>query len=288
MNSKRLKMLATAALAVSAIAVLPQEASAQEIQLTGPLAGAPSHKQLRQYRKGRFEVAPTISFSLLDEYRRTILVGGTLQYNITDWLGVGVWGAYGVVSMPTNLTDQISETSEKRDASLGGSNPRTAVNVAQAKYGGFTDQTAKIQWVAAPQLQLVPFRGKLALFQKLFIDTDAYIHGGLAFVGLQERGDCVQCGDQTINTFERQSRLAIAPTFGLGLNFYPSNFVSFGFEYRALPFSWNRAGFDTKGGAPDGRFPDNQVNSEDRSFKFNQMFSVHVGFSFPTKPKLSQ
>ncbi len=289
MMSKRLKMLATAALAVSAIAVLPQEASAQEIQLTGPLAGAPSHKNLRQYRKGRFEVAPTASFTLLDEYRRTILVGGKLQYNITDWLGIGVWGAYGLVSMTTNLTDQISDTNEARDASLpGGRNPRTAVNVAQSKYGGFKDQTAKMQWVAAPQVQIVPFRGKLALFQKLFVDTDAYLHAGLAFVGLQERGDCTNCGDQSINTFEKQSRLAIAPTFGLGLNFYPSNFVSFGFEYRALPFSWNRAGFDTKGGPPDGRFPDQQITSDDRTFKFNQMVSIHVGFSFPTKPKLSQ
>lgn len=283
MISQRLKMLASTALAATALASLPCEAEAQEIQLTGPLAGAPSHKKLRQYRKGRFEVAPTASFTLLDEYRRTILVGGKLQYNITDWLGVGVWGAYGLVSSATNLTDQITETDKAR-----GANSRTAVNVGRAG-NGFTDQTAKMQWVAAPQIQLVPFRGKLALFQKLFVDTDAYLHAGLAFVGLQERGDCggteTACTNQ--DTFQRQSRMALAPTFGLGLNFYPSNFISFGFEYRALPFSWNRAGFDNKGGAPDGKFPDNQVNSDDRTFKFNQMVSVHIGFSFPTKPKLS-
>ena len=283
MISKRLKMLATTALAITALGSLPRAANAQEIQLTGPLAGAPSHKKLRQYRKGRFEVAPTASFTLLDEYRRTILIGGKLQYNITDWLGVGVWGAFGAVSMTTNLTDQITETDKKRAASS-----RTAINVGR-KGGGFEDQTAKMQWVAAPQVQLVPFRGKLALFQKLFIDTDAYIHGGLAFVGLQERGDCGSSGTPCTNqdTFALQSRMAIAPTFGLGLNFYPSNFISFGFEYRALPFSWNRAGFDNKGGAPDGKFPDNQITSDDRTFKFNQMVSVHIGFSFPTKPKLS-
>lgn len=283
MISKRLKMLATTALAFTALGSVPRAASAQEIQITGPLAGAPSHKQLRQYRKGRFEVAPTASFTLLDEYRRTILLGGKLQYNVTDWLGVGIWGAYGAVSMTTNLTDQITEADKKRAASS-----RTAINVGR-KGNGFEDQTAKMQWVAAPQVQLVPFRGKLALFQKLFIDTDAYIHGGLAFVGLQERGDCgassTPCTNQ--DTFALKSRMALAPTFGLGLNFYPSNFISFGFEYRALPFSWNRAGFDNKGGAPDGKFPDNQVSSDDRTFKFNQMVSVHVGFSFPTKPKLS-
>lgn len=283
MISKRLKMLATTALAITALGSLPRAAHAEDIVITGPLAGAPSHKKLRQYRKGRFEVAPTASFTLLDEYRRTILIGGKLQYNITDWLGVGVWGAFGAVSMTTNLTDQIAEKDKARGASS-----RTAINVGR-KGDGFKDQTAKMQWVAAPQVQIVPFRGKLALFQKLFIDTDAYIHGGLAFVGLQERGDCGSsskpCTDQS--TFALQSRMALAPTFGLGLNFYPSNFISFGFEYRALPFSWNRAGFDNKGGAPDGKFPDNQISSDDRTFKFNQMVSVHIGFSFPTKPKLS-
>ena len=43
-------------------------ASAQEIQLTGPLAGAPAVRQLRLHRAGRFEVSPTVSFTLLDEY----------------------------------------------------------------------------------------------------------------------------------------------------------------------------------------------------------------------------
>ena len=278
MMSIRLKVLTATALAISATALLPREASAQEIQLTGPLAGAPSHKRLRQYRKGRFEIAPTASFTLLDEYRRTIFVGAKLQYNITDWLGIGVWGAAGVVNSATNLTDQITAAEKKRPAA-----PIRAINLNR-NGNGFADQTAKMQWVAAPQIQLVPFRGKLALFQKLFVDADAYLHGGVAFVGVKERADCTQCA----GAFDMKSRLAVAPTFGLGFNFYPSNFVSFGVEYRAMPFSWNRAGFDSRGGAPNGNFPDRIIDSHDRTFKFNQMVSIHVGFSFPTKPKLSQ
>ncbi|HMJ56441.1 MAG TPA: hypothetical protein VK540_30450, partial [Polyangiaceae bacterium] len=79
-------------------------ATAQEIQLTGPLAGAPAVRQLRLQRQGRVEIAPTISFTLLDEYQRTILPGGRLTYNLTDWLAIGVWGAFGAVKMPTGLT----------------------------------------------------------------------------------------------------------------------------------------------------------------------------------------
>src|SRR5579884_3135109 len=74
----------------------PRDAAAQEIQLTGPLKGAPAVRDLRLYREGRFEIAPTVSFTLLDEYRRTILVGARLNYNIKDWIAIGVWGAYGV------------------------------------------------------------------------------------------------------------------------------------------------------------------------------------------------
>ncbi len=272
-----------AALALGAL-LTSSPAGAQEIQLTGPLAGAPAVRKLRQYREGRFEVAPSLSFSLLDEYRRTILTGARIQYNIKDWISVGVWGAYGVVSLTTDLTDQIDTTAPR--------NSRTATNVNHDGNGkplAFGDQTAKMQWVAAPQVQFAPFRGKLAIFQKVFLDTDLYLHGGLAFIGLQERGDCGDSGQKACSdpaSFAVGSRTAIAPTFGLGLNFYTGDLVSVGLEYRALPFSWNRAGFDQQGGGNNGKFPDLKINSSDRTFKFNQMISLSVGFSFP-KPKVS-
>ncbi|MEO8876552.1 MAG: hypothetical protein ABI461_13260 [Polyangiaceae bacterium] len=279
--------------AATALATLVSStpASAQEYQLTGPLAGASSSKHLRLYRKNRIEVAPTASFTILDEYRRTILFGGRLQYNLADWIGIGVWGAYGAISSSTDLTDQIDQVAPR--------NSRTASNVnhgpvqANGSYpsASFGDQTAKMQYVIVPQVQLVPLRGKFAIFQKIFVDTDAYIHGGVAFVGLQERGFCGAqaqpvCTDP--NSFALASRLAIAPTFGLGLNFYINNFLSLGVEYRALPFSWNRAGFDSRGSGTDGNTPDQKVDEQDRTFKFNQMMTISLGFSFPTAPKLSE
>ena len=82
-----------AAVAVAAALSATGSADAQELQLTGPLKGAPAVRHLRLYRQGRFEIDPAVSFSLLDEYRRTILVGARINYNITDWLALGVWGA---------------------------------------------------------------------------------------------------------------------------------------------------------------------------------------------------
>jgi len=42
----------------------------------------------------------------------------------------------------------------------------------------FKNQLGTINSVISPQITLVPFRGKLAIFQKIFVDTDAYIFGG--------------------------------------------------------------------------------------------------------------
>jgi len=281
-KTKAKRWLAPLLGAATALAALVSStpASAQEYQLTGPLAGASSSKALRLYRKNRIEVAPTASFTILDEYRRTILFGGRLQYNLADWIGIGVWGAYGAISSATDLTDQINQIAPR--------NSRTASNVSPNNFG---DQTAKIQYVAVPQVQLVPLRGKFAIFQKIFVDTDAYLHLGLGIVGLQERGNCggsapTLCTDA--KSFDLASRVAIAPTFGLGLNFYINNFLSLGVEYRALPFSWNRAGFDSNGAGSDGKSPDQKIDEQDRTFKFNQMMTISLGFSFPTAPKLSQ
>ena len=59
-----------------------------------------------------------------------------------------------------------------------------------------------------------------------------------------------QCSTQ--GSFVLAPRVAIAPTFGLGLNFYPAspatNFFGLGVEFRAFPFAWNTSGFDNHGG----------------------------------------
>ncbi len=275
------KYLILAAVLVAGLATA-RDAGAQEIQVTGPLKGAPAVRHLRLYRKSRFELAPTASFTFLDEYRRTILVGGRLQYNITDWLGVGVWGAYGAASLTTDLTDQIDRHADR-------THPMTKPNVSPYA-GGFVAQTGRLQWMAAPQVQFVPFRGKLSIFQLIFVDADAYLHGGIAFVGVQERANCGGTGQLLCTdpeSFGLASRVAVAPTFGLGLNFYFAKFMSLGLEYRAVPFSWNRAGFDTHGAGPGSRFPDGKVDSRDQTFKFNQLISVGIGFSFPVTPKIS-
>jgi hypothetical protein len=282
--------LATAAL--SAVMTAPDVANAEEILLTGPLAGAPAVRRLRLYRQGRFELSPNVSFTLLDEYRRQIFLGLRANYGFTDWLSAGVWGGISSslvgLDINTSLTSEIQEVNEGRDCNNTGAGSLdctlTAVNLGE----NFEDQVASMEWIAAPQVTATPFRGKLGLFNSIFVDADLYIFAGVAFVGVQERADCEgNCSDPA--SFATASRMAIAPTGGLGFTFYMSRWTAVGFEYRALPFEWNTAGFDTAGREGESvEIPDGNVNAEDREFKFNQMLTLNFNMYLPMQNKVSE
>jgi hypothetical protein len=179
----------------------------------------------------------------------------------------------------------------------------TALNLGQ----NFEDQLGKIDWILAPQVTFVPFRGKIALFQSIYVDSDLYFFAGPAIASVTERADCsgtgpvaqggcssetplpgggvTADGDQIVVpnnvAFPTKSRIAIAPTFGLGFTFYVNKWNAFGFEWRATPFARNTGGFDNHGSGPDNDFPDQSVNSDDRDFKINQMLSVSWNFYIP-------
>jgi outer membrane beta-barrel protein len=273
---------------------LTGHAQAQEIPLTGPLAGAPAVRELRLYRQGRFEVSPAISFSLLDEYERTIFAGARLNYNLTDWLALGVYGAYGVIKYPTALADHVQDVNVVRRRVYNkpsGCGPAescdqllTAVNMGPK----FQDQIGTMDWVLAPQLTVAPFRGKLALFDSVFVDTDLYVFAGPAFVGVSERGDCTAGHCTADASFDRKSRVAVTATFGLGLTFYINKWNAIGLEWRGLPFSRNTGGFDTRGSGPNGNFPDHAISSADQQFQFNQMLTLSYNFYFPMQYRISE
>jgi len=266
---------------------LTERAQAQEILLTGPLAGAPAVRKLRLYREGRFEFAPAVSFTLLDEYQRTILLGARLTYNLTDWIGIGAWGAYGaLIRIPTALTDNIQEVNVARRSRAGYDESVTGRILAPNLGADLEDQIGGIEWVVSPQVTLVPFRGKIALFQSIYIDTDLYFFGGPAFVNVLERSNCA--AGACPQSFGQTARTAIAPSFGLGLTFYASKWSALGFEWRGLPFNWNTGGFDTAGGGKDSEFPDGAIDENDRRFRFNQMLTLSFNIYLPTQYRISE
>lgn len=285
----RYMAIGAALLCAASTTLTSSAAQAQEIQLTGPLAGAEAVRHLRQHRDGRWDIALQTSFTLLDEYRRTVMPGLRVNYHIKGWLAVGVFGGYGL-QYNAALADELQEKAvDNRDCANNADSTACKLTEVNLCRGGedclAKTQLGRMQWYVAPQVTVVPFRGKIALFSKGFIDTDISLFLGAAVIGVKEREECARgkCPD----TFNLASRVTAAPTFGIGFNVYPLDFMSVGAEFRATPFSWNTSGFDQAGSGTDNAFPDLAVNSDDNAIHMNPMLTVFASMQLPMTLQVS-
>ncbi len=292
--------LFAAALSLAATAVAAPAAHAQEIQITGPLAGQPAVRRMRLYRVNRVQlIVPTVGYTLQDEFARHLMVGLEANVHFTDFLGIGVWGAMAnfgnAFHIDTDLTSQIvtnGQTTGRNRLSL----PSPA---------GFGDQVARLQGVASVHLLFAPLRGKLSLFQGAFVDADFYIMAGFALGFVQERADsvlspqagqtnaanCAAPGQPCIDTqTARKDRIAPAPIFGVGLNLYFNQFIGLALQWRAFPFNMNPAGTDEAGGMGTSTvpIPDGQINDTDQRFYFHHMMNIGLIINLPPEATISQ
>lgn len=282
---------------------------AQEVQVTGPLAGAPAVRHMRIYRDGRFQIQPSFGVTIADDFARAMLAGVQIGYHFTDWIGLSAFFDYNLVTSGignTSLTDQITKNGQTTN--------RNRLSLPSA--AGFDDQVGRINYLAGVQATFIPLRGKLSLFQALFVDTDFYLFGGVAFAGIEERQNILlgtsgetPCTGTAFGTADgtransqgcidtqsaRASRMAIAPTFGVGLSMYFTDYLALTLEYRAFPFKWNTSGTDEGGQNKDrqpdnsGEFPDGQINEADRIFHFNQMFKMGLAFYLPFQGQITE
>lgn len=294
-------LLALAAVSLGALSVLlalpASHAAAQEVQVTGPLAGQPAVRHERILRQGRVELTPQVIFSFQDEFERNIGFGLSATYHFTDWLGVGIWGFYAPVHIETSLTDQV--------VNHGATTSRNRTSLPSNT--DFQNQVGLFNWAIALQGVFIPLRGKLSLFQKLFLDADLYIAAGVALVGVDDRidvgvdsanpcegpqvpADAHGSSPGCLATQARNSRVAVTGTFGVGLRIYANDWMALNLEYRAVPFSYNAAGTDENGVSANGHdgFPDHVINSSDWAFHFNHMFSIGWTFYLPTAARISE
>lgn len=317
---KRFTLILVFAIIANMAVLQSNVASAQEVLLEGPLAGAPAVRKLVQYRKLRFGIAPYFNYTLNNEYVHNFLVGGHLEFNITDWFGIGINAAYAF-NANTKLTNHISESVD-----IGG-DPTTPGNSNWPSYTGanhFENQVALMKGQYVAQLNFVPFRGKVAFFQRLFTAVDLSIFVGAGIVVLDERKDCESgpdangtnyggtCGNPTRSDFavDRATRIAPAPTAGLSFNFYANDWIAVNMELRFTPFSWNAGGTDESGQAAptwvlddsdpanaiwkytpsnvEGDYPDGKIDKEDREWTPNASVGLGVAFYFPTKTSITR
>jgi len=256
----------TIALAFALLTVFGGEkmANAQEILLEGPLAGAPAVRKLVQYRQMRFSVGPAFGYTILNNYMHNFMLGLKLEFNILEWLSVGAVGYYSF-NAPTKLTQHISASED-----VGGQ-PTTPSESNFPSYTGannFEEQVAQLKGMYLAQLAVIPLRGKLAMFEKLFVAIDGYIFLGGGIVHLNEREECASedsnddgvpdvCGDLSqipdgngsYGSVTRKARIAGTFTLGIGFMAYFNDWFALSLEYRIAPFKWNEGGTDESGKA---------------------------------------
>ena len=260
-------------------------ASGQDVHVSGPLAGAPAVKKLRLWRDMRLHVEPFFAFTIGDEYSRSLIVGGEVRFHFLDWLGIGGWGGYSVAKLDTNLSKEIQAKGETDNTN----------RLSLPEKDHFSEQVGRINWWSGVELHFVPFRGKLAMFQKVFFDADLDFFVGAAFIGVEERADAVgqpSPGDVTFcdipndgclpSQLARSKRTAIAPSFGVAFSAFFQDFLGISLRWRGIPFKYNTGGTDSS----EIRSPGwGRIDSDDRLRQFNNMFTVGLIFVLPPKIK---
>lgn len=294
MRTKMNRVLLAAAAAIALVAIAPAASHAQDVQITGPLAGQPAVRHMRQYRLNRFFITPSVGYTLQDEFARALFFGGSIGFHFTDWLGIGAWGGGAPLDIDTDLTTQIAANGQSTDQN----------RLSLPGRDLFPQQIGRIRWGASLHVLFVPLRGKLSFFQAGFVDTDLYILAGVGLFGVRERADVPAAGNPCGGSMVSSSgaclatatasadRVLPAPMLGLGLSMYFNEFIGLQIEWRAFPFSWRVSGFDESGrdaeGNPGGGFPDGQIDGNDARTTFNQMLNVGVVIYLPTAVTITQ
>lgn len=299
------------AFAVVAVCTTAKTATAQEILLEGPLAGAPAVRKLVQYREMRFSVGPQFGYTLLNEYMHNFMLGAKLEFNIFEWLSVGLVGYY-VVNAPTKLTQHISES---EDIAGDATTPADSNFPSYTGADNFEEQVSLMKGMYLAQIGIIPLRGKLAVFEKMFVAIDGYIFLGGGIVNYEERELCNRdgdsCGSMNMDgsgSITRESRITGTFTFGVGFTTYFNEWIGLSLEYRLAPFKWNSGGTDEAGQAGtewelvededdnvvwepikkgSGDYPDGNIDEHDRKWNSNQSIALGIIFHFPLEPTVA-
>jgi outer membrane beta-barrel protein len=274
MKTKIILLVVLASLGLSAA---PRVARAQEILLEGPLAGAPAVRRLTLFREGRFFVTPNISFTILDTYRRHIMFGAKAEYNIFDWLSAGLYfgGGFG---WRTGIGDQINERGVD-DV------PNQDYDLNFPSQGNIDNQFGQMLMLGAVEGRVIPLRGKMSLFGKLFLAVDVYVNIGVGIAYVKERGttDCSARVESDSCPTDRylpmEGRVAVGPSFGGGVTVFFNDWIGLNLEYRSTPFTWNQSGTDEYGSSEV--VLDQKIDDNDRYLYWNQMMIIGCTFAFP-------
>lgn len=194
-------------MALAMVAVEPSDAFAEDAAVS---QGDIVRRKLL-YRSTRFEVAPTIGFTLADSFRRNMLIGANLAYHLTNEWSLGVSGGYGLLQLETDLSNNIADT-----LSPG------RLNEVSYSY---------LAWQADVGIHWVPIFGKFSLFKSTSVSYDFHMGAGFLFAN----EDAVAAGNGEIDEALTGIKPGAALTFGVRL--FLSDMLSLNIDLKNMLYS---------------------------------------------------
>jgi outer membrane beta-barrel protein len=250
-----------------------------------PLAGQPAIRNRVELRKLRFEISPQFMVAINQDYKHAFGVGANLQFHLTDWLGVGVQGAY-LFNTNTALEDKIR--GQLPDA------PPTAYQYPgpQPTRSIHDEHVLGINAVLSAYAAVTPFAGKLALFSALFMRYDLYVTGGVGFVNYVQNPKCCTVINKTpdpndptkhdpnLEDASQFAGLKVGGMIGVGVHLFFNDWIGAQLELRDYIVGANPGGGDVNG--------DRRLTSDDETVQNNLFFGVGVTLMLPPRAKVSR
>ncbi len=130
---------------------------------------------------GRFEVAPTVGFTVVNQLTDHVNLNANLAYNMSDTLAVELRGGYAL-SRHTGLADQVADKLLQRDPARELTQGDDFSHLWEMKGNGVIG----LRWA--------PLYGKISLLAELPVHAQAYLWAG-AGAGQFERQSIVYCAN---------------------------------------------------------------------------------------------
>ena len=267
----------TAALIALTVMVAPNEARAER---KSALDGQPAVRHRLLLVKKRFETALAFESSVNADFKHTVAGGLKLEYHLSDMWSFGAVGFVGT-SFNTGLTKRILKTLP--DTADTGDPTPTELQYKQ--------HLNSIPIHGAAYVGITPWYGKLAAFQKFFVNFDFYFQGGLSVAMLKNKccdfaedpnpGGDLDNGilpdgnpnnDPAINDGQR-----LGLFLGGGIHVFLGDWVALDLTVRDYMFSDNPSGLDFNA--------DQAVTEDDNRFQNHLFMGIGLSMFFPTKVK---
>jgi outer membrane beta-barrel protein len=256
---------------VAVSTLLSLTADRAQAERRNPLEGQPAVRRRLLLRKLRLEVTPSFITSINQDYKHAFGFGGNLEFYLTDWLAIGVQGAY-TFNTNTALEDKtravLPTTTKSPQPSLALHDQRVlGINALMSAYG-----------------QVTPFYGKIAFFSALFVNYDLYLNAGVGLVNYvqncnsacqsfaYQKADAAN-PDPNLQDARQFAGLKLGAMIGVGAHVFFNEWFGLQVELRDYITKANPGGADVTG--------DRILNSSDEGAQNNLFFGVGLTFMLP-------